>query len=97
MRHMVSATVFLSVMTAMGGNAAADGFSPDENRLSVAEVLADFQSQDGPTLAAPGLGDCEDEEMVDLYVQANQGYFQQIQGVVAQLEAWLPGTAPREP
>jgi hypothetical protein len=97
MRHLVTLTVLASIVSVLGGSAAADGFSVDGNKLSVAEVLADFQSLDGPTLAAPALGDCEDEEMVDLYREANQGYFRQIQGVVAQLEAWLPGHKRLEP
>ena len=97
MRHLVTLTVLGSVVWTFGGNAAADGFVADENRLPMAEVLSDFQSLQGPALGSPALGDCEDEEMVDLYIEANQTYFQEIQGVVAQLESWLPGHKRLEP
>ena len=97
MRHLVTLTVFASVLWTIGGNAAADGFAADENHLPVAEVLSDFQSLKGPALGSPALGDCDDEEMVDLYLEANQTYFQEIQGVVAQLESWLPGHKRLEP
>ncbi len=90
MRHLVTLSAFGFLFSTFAPNVAAGsslGASPDR---SMVEALAGFQQNSGPRLGAPALGDCSDEEMVDRYLQANQAYFQEIQQVAAQIEAWLP-------